>query len=297
MIFPAIPIFQPFFFFVFSLVLMLTSMGLTFSFSRTSLDRIEKKISPLKSGSRLKKGGFTFLVLLTSLVWLASKQYPLGPEIWLVLGGMFCLGVLGLLDSLDWKFRLPVRRLHGFELAAWQIILCIFSLLVSFTLPETELIFRGAVAFLSDRVVGAAFIIGIVFLFTQIEREDALQNNSWNLCAIGAFGLMVLLMALACLALGISFDYLAWINIGMIFCGASLGVVYWLYPFDSMRLNDGARLGVGFLIGYLLLKLLVLGWWFMVAGYLFMIVIWCYRAWLMSWIGRVLHRDKLPLGN
>lgn len=291
MILPATPILLPFFYFVFSLVLMLVSMGLTFSFSRASLDRIEQKISPFKPGSRLKKGGFTFLILLTSLVWLASVHSPLGPEIWRVLGAVIILGLLGLLDSLDWKFRLPVRLLHGFQLPIWQIALCLFSLMVCFSLPEGQLIFHGAVALLSERVVGAAFIIGIVFLFTQIEREDSLQNNSWNLCAIGAFGLMALLLALVCLFLGIGFDFSAWFNLGVIFCGASLGAVYWLYPFDSIRLNNGARLGVGFLIGYLLLKLLVLGWWFMVVGYLSIIVIWRYREMLRDQLRRLYNRD------
>ena len=132
-------------------------------------------------------------------------------------------------------------------------------------LPDDVLVFKGALPFLFDRLLAGMALLSIVFLFDQIEKTDRGGVPAW----------IILALAIIILPLGISgvqficITFLpsldlpalmpvwppAWYGIGLLALGTGFGVLYWTGQGYDLFLDQKARLAIGFLFAYLVMKI------------------------------------------
>jgi UDP-N-acetylmuramyl pentapeptide phosphotransferase/UDP-N-acetylglucosamine-1-phosphate transferase len=118
------------------------------------------------------------------------------------------------------------------------------------TLPHDRLLFSGALPFLADRIVLALAWMWFVNLFNFMDGIDGLAGGETATICVG-----VILLA----GLGAAESRLAWQ--AAVLLGGALGFLAWNWPPAKVFMGDVGSAGVGYLLGWLLLKLWLGGFW------------------------------------
>jgi UDP-N-acetylmuramyl pentapeptide phosphotransferase/UDP-N-acetylglucosamine-1-phosphate transferase len=118
------------------------------------------------------------------------------------------------------------------------------------TLPHDQLLFAGGLPFLADRIVLALAWMWFVNLFNFMDGIDGLAGGEAVAVCAG-----VILLA----GLGMAETRLAWQ--AAVLLGGALGFLAWNRPPAKVFMGDVGSAGIGYLLGWLLLKLWLGGFW------------------------------------
>lgn len=259
--------------FVFTLIL--TGLLLSLLRSHKIFDIPNKHSSHTVSVPR--GGGIAVVSVLTLAIWAINYRFELVSNMWLILLVMLLLALLSWIDDIS-KSGINFRwRLISYFIAATTAILL---------LPTDELILQGLVSLQFDRVIAIVALVWFMHLFNLMDGIDGIAAGQMSSIGVGVF----LLFFIAPLPEG-------WGLVGLVLIGVSLGFFYWNWAPASIVLGDVGSIPLGFLIGFLLIKLAALGFiapvilltlYYLVEGF------WSYITHFIN--KRSLFKDKIENG-
>ena len=205
-----------------------------------------------------------------SLGWFFIASFGLGAYLILSRNDVFAQWpyfAIGYLLAILLMVACPLLP-HNKQLKTWifHILLVLIAVIgLLWFLPDDVFVFKGALPFLFDRLLAGLGLLSIVFLFGLIEQTDRGGMPAW----------VILAMAIVILPLGISGVHFicatflptldlpsslpvwpqAWYAIGLLALGTGFGVLFWMGQGYELFLDQKARLAIGFLFAYLVMKI------------------------------------------
>ena len=184
-------------------------------------------------------GGIGVVSVLVLGLYAVNYRYEIAGEMWLVLITALVLALLSWLDDIS-KYGLDIRwRLLSHFVAATTAVML---------LPKQELVFQGVLPYAADRGIAILALVWFINLFNFMDGVDGITGV--ELGSVGAGFLLLSLIGNIPEGYGLA---------GLVMLGASLGFLYWNWEPAKIFLGDVGSIPLGFLIGFMLIKLAAIG--------------------------------------
>lgn len=175
---------------------------------------------------------------------------PVAVVAWGLLGGFHRAEVLVallalLLGAITW-----LDDLRGLTVLSRLAVQAVAVFGAIFVLPPDALVFQGWLPLVLDRAVAALLWLWFVNLFNFMDGIDGLTGAATTIIAGGA-----------ALVLWMGNHAGEPMSQALALAGAAIGFLAWNWPPARIFLGDVGSIGLGFLVGWLLLRLAIEGFW------------------------------------